>query len=530
MTWPAAAAPELPSDDDVYVLHGRPLRPGALLEQTPQLSDDIWWLNAAILQLHVPSWRLNFLTIPEQYRPAAKKVIYAMLSGTLPDGEQRRSISTIRSVFTELRRFLTWMDGRDASARRRSLAGVTVTDLQNYQRHLITTALTPRGRAFAQAAIGHLWRYRHALPAGEQLPFDPRRLDGWHQPWPRDPENTTERIPEAVLGPLLAWSMRFTTDFAPDILAACRQWHEYREDRPEGRARVPAAEICRQLAGRVARQQPLPGRNGKVNIYFLAKTLGCSRRTLDGLSAEIEAAAAAAGVTPWTCYELPVTGLIDGQPWITGIAAGTNNSHSLATLTRLLQASCYVIIVFLSGMRDSEVKHLRRGCLSVSRDADGRAYRWKIASLAFKGERDPAGTAATWVVGEPVARAIEVLGQLQPDGAGLLFTQLPYSGGTGPASGSPNLAPSAKTTSRQLNELAAWITGYCKACDRGDGIPPVSGQPLPAPSSTGTSASRCSRATPEHQTQGSGPKSKPSRPWPAVSTSWPSSTSMTTSS
>jgi hypothetical protein len=102
-----------------------------------------------------------------------------------------------------------------------------------------------------------------------------------------------------------------------------------------------------------------------------------------------------------------------------------------------------VIIAFLSGMRDSEIKHLRRGCLHISRDAGRRPYRWKITSLAFKGERDPAGTTATWVVGEPAARAITPLEKLQPAGTDLLFAQLPYGSGAGPASRSPNQAPRA---------------------------------------------------------------------------------------
>jgi hypothetical protein len=129
VTSPAAAAPGLPHDEDAYVLHGRPLRPGALLEQTPRLSDDIWHLSAAILQVHISAVRLNFLAIPARYRPAAKKLIYTMLSGRPPDGEQRRRISTIKSVFTEFRRFLAWLDSQNTAAWRPGLAGVTVTDL-----------------------------------------------------------------------------------------------------------------------------------------------------------------------------------------------------------------------------------------------------------------------------------------------------------------------------------------------------------------------------------------------------------------
>lgn len=47
---------------------------------------------------------------------------------------------------------------------------------------------------------------------------------------------------------------------------------------------------------------------------------------------------------------------------------------------------------------------MRRGCLHIHRDADGRPYRWRATSLAFKGEHDPSGTPATWVNGYCTAR------------------------------------------------------------------------------------------------------------------------------
>jgi hypothetical protein len=476
-TLPSDAA-ALPAGEDVYVLDGRPLRPGAQLEQTPRFSDDIWPLNAAVLQVHVPSWRLNFLLIPAGYRPLAKQLVYCMLSGPLPAGERRRSISTIKSVFTELRRFLAWLDAQNPDRPRGpGLAGVTAADLTAYQRHLISAGLPERGRAFAQASIGYLWRYRHALSAAEQLPFDPRLREGLHQPRPRSPENTTDRIPEAVLGPLLAWSIRFTGDFAPDVLACCRRWQEERAGQAGSRPAVTAAQARQMLANRAARGQPLPGRDGKVNILALARVTGCSRRLLDRLPEEIGQAAEAAGITPWTYFDLPVSGRLDGQPWIPGIATHPLGPCSLAELSRLLQTACYVVIAFLSGMRDSEVKHMRRGCLAVSRDADRRPYRWKVTSLAFKGENDPAGTAATWVVGEPVARAVKILEELQPPDTELLFAHLPYSPGRGPASRSPNQVPPTLSTNRQLAELAAWITRYCREHGRPDGVPLANGQP-----------------------------------------------------
>ena len=93
----------------------------------------------------------------------------------------------------------------------------------------------------------------------------------------------------------------------------------------------------------------------------------------------------------------------------------------------LLQTAAWVTIAYLSGMRDSEVKHLRRGCLSVSRAEDGRIYRRKISGLAFKGENDPVGVPATWIVGEPVERAVSVLERLHSGQHAYLFARIPGS-------------------------------------------------------------------------------------------------------
>jgi hypothetical protein len=99
------------------------------------------------------------------------------------------------------------------------------------------------------------------------------------------------------------------------------------------------------------------------------------------------------------------------------------------------------------------IKHLSRGCSTTQQDADGRPYPWKVSSLAFKGESNPAGVMATWVIGEPAARAISVLKQLQPPSESLLFAHLPHSGAAGPAGGAPTRAVTTKSTNAQLIEL-----------------------------------------------------------------------------
>jgi hypothetical protein len=109
-------------------------------------------------------------------------------------------------------------------------------------------------------------------------------------------------------------------------------------------------------------------------------------------------------------------------------------------------------------MRDSEVKHIKRGCLEIKYDEDGRPYRWKLHSLAFKGEDDVAGVPATWTVSASVARAVKVLEQLHPPTREHLFSRLLH--GTGAHKGS-NEALGYGTTNRQLNDFAAFVNRLC---------------------------------------------------------------------
>ncbi|WP_331757958.1 hypothetical protein OG225_41740 (plasmid) [Nocardia sp. NBC_01377] len=137
-------------------------------------------------------------------------------------------------------------------------------------------------------------------------------------------------------------------------------------------------------------------------------------------------------------------------------------------------AAAYVVIAFLSGMRDSEIKHLRRGCLQLQRDENGHTYRYKLASLAFKGETDPAGVQATWVVGAAAARAITVLETLQPTSTDLLFAHL--QNGCGAGANGQNEVITTKGTALQLNNFLSWINDYCATHHRHDVIPTVNGR------------------------------------------------------
>jgi integrase len=473
--------------DDVFVLHDRPLRDGVALEETSQFGDDVWRLQPAIHKSSGRNLILNFNRFPVRFRPVAKQLAYAMLSGPLPQGEKRCKVEGVRCASTELFRFLTWLDSQ-AEPRCQRLATLTGADLLAYQRHLV--GLFPNAatqRETCRAKVRLFWRWRHNL--SDWLPFDPVHIDGWGEPDARGQrrgENRTSRIPEEVLGPLFVWALRFIDVFGPDIIAADQQW---RKTRFVGvYQRLPVRKfhsstgtlhqaISDHLETYVTSGRPLPGWRGVPNRKVLAQQIGCSRRSLDEPAYQvlIDQAEAKVGVSESAAFDIPIRGSLDGRPWTGDIVTHPEQPTSLAVLARHLQAAAYAVIAYLSGMRDSEVKELRRGCLRTERDSEGRPYRWKVDGIAFKGEDDPRGVPATWIVGEPVARAIAVMETLQPPDTDILFTRLPHGYGTRHrVRGATAMLNS--TTNENLNHFVAWVNAYCDQHGRGDAIPAVNGR------------------------------------------------------
>ncbi|MEU8100563.1 hypothetical protein [Streptomyces rubiginosohelvolus] len=468
--------PRTPEEaEDPFVLHGRDLAPGFRLEDTSRWSDPIWSLKAAQFKSHERSRVLNFLAIPDRFVPAAKTLFYQLLSGELPDGEDRPEIGTTRGYFTEFKRFTKWLDKR--WARRPDaihLGAITSVDLEDYLKHLVTTLPPGSTRGVpARGTVRLLWRWRTRL-GPDALAFDPRHLDEWstpHTPRKRG-ENATDRLPEEVLGPLVVWSLRFLENFAPDILECNRQWHERRRttSKPPRLTSEQAASRLRDfLEEHVRDNRPLPGYMGSPNLFQMAKSFNIARHHLDTHIEMINDAARQVGVAASAGLGVKIRGRLNDRPWIPDIDSQHTSPLGLAPLARHLLAAAYVVIAYLSGMRDSEVKHLRRGCLRIQRDEDGNAYRWKVCSLAFKGEDESAGVPAVWLVGEPVALAIDVLEQLQPSESDYLFTALPH--GPGGKKGAPGATLCNSTTNQQLNDLVKWINSYCVARNRTDTIP-----------------------------------------------------------
>jgi hypothetical protein len=322
---------------DPFVFHGRRLRAGWALEDTSRFSDDVWILGPAMLKKHERRFILDFTLIPVIHRQAARELCYAMLSGTVPAGEARPGVGTIRTAFTEYVRFLRWAAGRVPR-----LEAMTRRDLEDFQRFLIRSLPAADARQRARSAVRKFWLWRSVLPS-DALRFDPLHVDGWSEPKAHGGENATARIPEEVLGPLFVWAMRFIEEFSADILAADRQWRtpSPAPAGPHVYGDLPVS-LRAWLDERIAAGRPLPGWRGEPSTTGVAEALGRSRISLGRYRHLIDEAAAIVGLTPQTVGDRPVCGRLDGAPWIGAILADHTERDSLAALARMLQDACYL--------------------------------------------------------------------------------------------------------------------------------------------------------------------------------------------
>jgi integrase len=470
-------------DPSEPVLARRPLREGVELADTARFGQDVWDLLPATLQRHAKKAQLYFTSTPEPFRSTVKELFFAELRGTVPAGTVVLDIMTIRTNFGNANEFLRWAVERG----RGRLAEITERDLIDFRQHLLRQQVTDDTRGTKWRVVRRFWLLRpHIL--GDGLQFDPQVVVENNTGFGtlRRGENATDRIPAQVLAPLLAWALRWVEDFADDIVAGVAEWGVLAGQTQTNRRRAaaePATGALDRLEElledyrREGRRLPVdPRRPGTVNVSHLAREVGCTPSSLNPSPLRavrqrrlLSEAVADLGLAEDTYLRTPVNGLLDGRRWLPGL------SYQDADLyVRLLRAAAYVVIAFLSGMRDSEIKHLRPGCVSTWCDSDGRPVRRKLESLAFKNEADPAGVPATWVVTEPVARAVAALEALLPASGTFLFGITP-TGRNGQTA--PDGAQQGKTTLEGLRHFMAWVNDYCAAHGRTDGIPLVKGEP-----------------------------------------------------
>lgn len=390
----------------------------------PLFGDNVWDLRTLRVRRNQP---LDWLVI--DFRPftdpvrrlVAKEYLYARLNLTHPH-HRRLAPTNVKGEYYLLQRFFIYLDTAWNGVR---LTGVTQTILDAY---LLSCRQGRKGQVMAASTVQEhilipikLAAYRTAFST-DALQFVPwkgrkaRAVVGVDRP----DENTTPRIPEVVLGPLVQWALFYVQIAAKDILAARTELARYhqafsRETTPSRRERLEAWIAARRAAGRGlpandARfehhyKEPTSALNG-VNCRLIGQMAGVSQVNDRFLRPLVERAAAELGLepggmdTPLSCH--PVT----QRPWRERFSP-----FSLHHEEYMLVAACYIVCAYLSGMRVSEIMYLRRGCHFTETTTDGLVTRHELRGTTFK-DHGRRGIPTTWVVIEPVAEAIAVLEQL----------------------------------------------------------------------------------------------------------------------
>ncbi|MDK2770498.1 MAG: integrase, partial [Sphingomonas sp.] len=473
MTIPAHA--QEPAFDDRPVLASAPLKEGHAREELSRVGDPSWDLGLAVFRENARRCHVtvHFDVLEHaDVQAAMRAYLYARLNVDLPGYRPKLPPASIRQAFNRARRFFAFARERLG---RLDVSRIDQALVDAYARHLrADPARRPVIVGHLLEVISDLYHYRDHL-AGGGLAFEPwagqapARVAGYRHVR----ENRTPRFPEEVIAALLAWSLRYVTVFADDILAARRELDrlEARRDRlvaadsglPDADRRQRRRTRLKAYFGRRRREgrgAPIWGtaHNGKlrvdpntgavtppINAHLLHLHAGIDVQAepgahllLTGGEARlIDAVAAELGVEVGG-MDTPIS--IDpesGRPWREHFDAKT-----LAHEERMLQAAAYIVCAYLTGMRDCEVQAMRRGCLSIARSEDGLIERHRIRSTIYK-RRAAVGEAASWVTIEPVADAITVLERL--------------SAGPARASGSDTLWPVLRASAVSKTHLSSEV-------------------------------------------------------------------------
>jgi len=297
------------------------LRDGTGPDRVSRFGDDIWDLSPISRREHEPGRRINWATFPQPLRSSFKRAGWALI--TLPTPEalpvraatsraEHPSTGTIASVTEQWRRYVAWLASRGITR----LAEVDATCHDEWAAHIARLPVANRTRSQALSAVSTLWGFAPHLPPGDQIPMPPWEAEGTRHYLPPEDgpnENATAPIHPAVMSPLLVWALRFTKDFAADILAALAEQQRLRS-RIAASHNADAAARLAALIGEHARVgTPLPGEIIKgrrcATASYLAGITGAS--LTQTRTAVRRAGLPVADAAP---LDIPITGTARGTP------------------------------------------------------------------------------------------------------------------------------------------------------------------------------------------------------------------------
>ncbi|WP_405469312.1 integrase [Streptomyces anulatus] len=463
--------------------------------------DEVWSLGPLTDQPGASIQRIHWWNCPAPLRDELKVLGWVLINAERrPTVVHQRGRSTRHGViglikrFTEWTRFARWLHEQGVSR----LSDITEDHWRAYAGKLRSAGVARKTVEYYLSFLSDLWEFDQLIVTSvgvTQPPWDFEGVDDYlpEEGESRGGENTIEPLAPSVVAPLLIWSIRLVQDLAEDILAA---WDERmriladaqsNKTSPKGRASLHA-----YLKRLIADRAPVPvatlrGRTTLARSY-LADLTGANLRQVHWAGIKYglpELASERPGPCPMA---VPLTGLIEGQPWRHNI-----DFSEAEVLRRHLGTAAVIIILYLTGMRPQEVQGLRSGCCpepektaagttrhlvySETTDApdetdevdpDEESAPHLITSHHYKtvvnddGHHVSAGEIRIlpWVAIPPVVQAIRVLERFVPPGE-LLLSSIHHDR----RSRSPQGALTRPALTVRIKDFVAWVNQ--EAADKG---------------------------------------------------------------
>lgn len=395
-------APRHWADDDPVIL-----RPRLRDVPVPRFGNDAWNLSCTKESCNQSPVTLHFSNLPPDRKLTAKEMMARRLNEPSASSRRNRVVKgyaalTCEAMLNFLRAVFAFMDANGIG----TIQGLVQDDLDAFHAQLAERLTHEMSRASALQVFVWLWELRDDLTHGG-LTFDPWNgrstiaIAGYVRP----DVNATRPVPPKVMSGLLRMAMAYVDDFAGDVIAAERDYSDGTPAPSGGGAPARFAAYVRERR-KAGLGLPATVHIGEVKSCqaLIAKRAAIPRAWLHTPPGRVALRRAWGDLGPDLACLAPPRHVPAGRsrPWRDAMTI-----EDMKLECRNLTAAAYLVTAYLSGMRDSEVQDLRRGCIEAERDERGLVVRYRIRGRTFKHRKRP--EPRTWVVIEPVARAIGVL-------------------------------------------------------------------------------------------------------------------------
>lgn len=418
-------------------------------------SADVWPMNALANDPSRPLPRLRFDSWPTQFRDPAKHLAYVLINHGNPEILTNEAhgnyvkwpqVRTITNILFQLRDQVNWLLG-EWSDQHPDTPVFSPQDLDSEhfndcRRRIDNSTSSMEAKRRSLECLIRVWRLNPWLPEEMQWPEPTWHREDW-KPRSGVHENTTKRLSQATMGPLLEWSIAFVTTFSDDILSAHTNFHGRIENLPVGEDQYHAARTI--LQEYVRTQTPLPAavawsgtkRAEDVGWAVLAYRHRINTIYLSRSLASMQARPPISKDPSLTTLDFKINGRFHGRPWTPFIGVYDVKPRLISRntlpgpLLGHLRTAAIIVAGYLTGARPEEICGWKYGAAPRPLERPGGSRLHLIHGRVWKGSRaNESGTLGTgqeaaWATIPVATEAIHVseqIGRLFGREDGLLFS------------------------------------------------------------------------------------------------------------